>query len=130
MRNRLMRFMAGRYGTDQLNRFILIITMVLLFISLFRVSFLYWIGLALLIYTLYRSLSRNIYRRREENAWFMNKTAGIQRFFRRSKNQFSQRKVYSFFKCPSCGQRVRVPKGRGHIRITCPKCRREFEKTT
>ena len=130
MRNRFSRFMAGRYGQDQLNRFLLIIAMILFIISMFRMYFIYWIALALLIYTIYLSLSRDVYRRSAENTWYINKTNGIRRFFRRKKNEFSQRKVYSFFKCPLCGQRVRVPKGKGHIRITCPKCRREFEKTT
>jgi predicted membrane protein len=130
MRNRFANFMAGRYGTDQLNRFMLGIAMVLFLISLFVTNVTYWIGLALLIYSVYRSMSRDIYRRNAENEWFLNKTDGIRHFFRRKKNQFSQRKDYCFFKCPSCHQEVRVPKGKGRIRITCPKCRSEFEKTT
>ena len=130
MRERFARFMAGRYGNDQLNRFLSIVTLILLVISLFTIRFLFWIALGLLIYTYFRMLSRNIAARSAENEGFLNKTGGIRRKFRISRNRFSQRKTYAFFKCPSCHQEVRVPKGKGHIMITCPKCRTEFDKTT
>lgn len=45
-----------------------------------------------------------------------------------AKKHWAQRKEYRFYKCPGCGQKVRVPRGRGRIAITCPKCRKEFIK--
>lgn len=131
MREKLQRFMMGRNGTDQFNRFLLGVTLAILIVSLFvRVNLLYFIGLALLIWTYFRMLSKNIAARSAENERYLKATAGISRFFRQKKSHFQQRKIYRFYKCPSCGQEVRVPKGKGHIRITCPKCRTEFDKTT
>ena len=131
MREKLQRFMMGRNGTDNLNKFLLGLTLVILIVSLFvRVNILYFIGLALLIWTYFRMLSKNISARSAENERYLRMTSGISGFFRQKKLHFQQRKIYCFYKCPSCGQEVRVPKGKGRIRITCPKCRTEFEKTT
>ncbi|MDO4478950.1 MAG: hypothetical protein Q4B73_07930 [Lachnospiraceae bacterium] len=131
MREKLNRFMAGRYGNDQFNRFLSMTALVLLVLSFFIFrGILYLLGLVVLLYSIYRTLSRDIYRRSAENERFLNRTESIRRAFRVSKSRHEQRHVYSFFKCPSCRQDVRVPKGKGRICITCPKCRHEFIKTT
>ena len=64
--------MIGRYGVDDLSRAQIIVSMVLLLVStflsaFFRVNILYWLGLALLIYSYFRILSRNVSKRYEEN---------------------------------------------------------------
>ena len=131
MRNRFMRFMAGRYGTDNLNRFILAVAFVILLLSMFLGrGLLYYVALGLLIFAYFRMFSRNIAARSSENQRYLNGTERIRRLFRINRMRIEQRGSYRFYKCPGCGQQVRVPKGRGHIRITCPKCRTEFEKTT
>ena len=134
MRERLTRFMAGRNGNDQLNIFLLIVDVVLLvlagILSRGKGSIFYPLAIALLFYIYFRMFSRNISARYQENERFLKRTAGLRRMLRINKKKIEQRKEYSFFKCPVCEQQVRVPKGRGHILITCPRCRHEFEKTT
>ena len=131
MRERIARFMAGRYGTDTYNRFIMAVAIVVIILSLFvGRGLLYYAALGLIIYGYYRMLSRNIAARYQENERFLKRTEKIRRLLRINRMKIEQRGAYSFFKCPGCGQQVRVPRGRGHIRITCPKCRHEFEKTT
>ena len=117
--------MYGRYGTDQLNRFLLIASFVVLVPTLFiksnlRLVFmlLFW---AIVIFCYYRMFSRNIYKRQQENNWFLSKVNYL-------KTRFSQRKEYRFYTCPKCKAHLRVPRGVGNITITCKKCGYEFDK--
>lgn len=129
MREKMQRFMTGRYGTDELSRVYIIAALVLFVISIFsRWNIFYWIGLALMIYTYWRMLSKNVSKRYEENQKFLNfrYQAAVKK--NTMKKQWSQRNIYRFYKCPGCSQTVRVPKGKGKICITCPKCRTEFVK--
>ena len=131
MRDKLNRFMAGRYGNDSLNRFLLGAAFVCLILSWFVVRGVFsFLTLFLLFYTYYRARSRNVAARAAENDRYLHVTERIRRLLRVNKLRFQQRNTYRFFKCPGCGQQVRVPKGRGRIMITCPKCRVSFEKTT
>lgn len=130
MREKLMRFMQGRYGSygpDSLNRFLLTGALAAMIVSLFtRWNFLYGIALAALIYSYFRMLSRNYTRRYAENQAFLKYTAGIRNFFLKQKNAMSQRKTHHIYKCPNCKQKIRVPRGKGKIAIRCPKCSAEF----
>jgi len=131
MRDRFIRFMAGRYGTDSFNRFLFGAAFAVLILSFFiGRGLLYYVAIGIIIYGYFRMFSRNISARYQENERFLKRTAGLRRMLRINKKKIEQRKEYSFFKCPVCEQQVRVPKGRGHILITCPRCRHEFEKTT
>ena len=105
--NALYRFMSGRYGSDQLNNFLLIFALILLILNLFviRNPYLATIIWIILIINIFRTYSRNIYKRRAEND-----------------------KMHKYFLCPNCKQTVRVPRGRGQITITCPKCKQKFDK--
>ncbi|MDO5572670.1 MAG: hypothetical protein Q4G60_01680 [bacterium] len=131
MREKLQRFMIGRYGVDSFNRFLLGVSFVLILIATFiRYPYIDLLGLAVLGYAYFRMLSRNIQKRYGENAAFMKMTAGIRRFFHNKKTHVTQYKTHKFFRCPTCHQDIRVPRGKGQIRITCPKCRAEFERRT
>ena len=126
--------MQGRYGMDDLNRCLYWSFLVLFILELiipFRPvkAVLGWVTLAIIIWETFRMLSRNIPKRYSENLKFLDMTAGLRRAMRLSRRKFDDRKTYRYFKCPGCGQEVRVPKGKGHIRITCPKCHQSFEKT-
>ena len=108
--------MAGRYGTDALNQFLSILAVVLLLISLVtKLGLFTWLGLAALIYCYFRTFSRNISRRTEENYKFYS---------------FQERLTgtYRYYRCPKCRQLLRVPKGRGRIEISCPRCGTQFIK--
>lgn len=122
--------MAGRYGRDELGVLLLILSYVLLLVSLFVkgniAALLYFLALAGLVYAIFRMFSRDVYRRRQEYYKYLRLKNNITGWFRARKTRFNQRKTQHFFRCPGCGVTVRVPKGKGKIEITCPKCRQSF----
>lgn len=125
-REKLTRFMMGRYGQDQFGKFINLVTLIVLGVSIV-LSFLskvasyifYAIALGLMVYSYYRMLSKQIYKRAAENRKFL-----------QIKELLKQTKTHRFFQCPKCKTKVRVPKGKGKICITCPKCAEKFIKKT
>lgn len=129
MRDKIQNFLRGRYGTDSLSKFLLFVALAGMFLPIFikKAFLLYYLGVALMIYSYFRIFSRNIAKRSAENAAFLRRTSRITGFFHRQKLHFEQRKTHKFFRCPECGQDIRVPKGKGNIVITCPKCRKEFQ---
>ena len=119
----LRHFMTGRYGTDKLNMALLTVGLVLSVISIF-IKFpvvnllLTLISYGFLFTVIFRSLSRNTYKRYQENRKYL---MLIQRLKDRE---------HRYFDCPRCRQQVRVPRGKGKISITCPRCREKFVKKT
>ncbi|MCC8029243.1 MAG: zinc-ribbon domain-containing protein [Lachnospiraceae bacterium] len=188
MRDRFQNFMDGRYGSDQLNRFLSLAALVLIIINLFvSVSILWIAALVLLVWSYFRMFSRNTSQRAVENDRFLDFTSRFRRnggyggygrnggyggqngyggnggcgrnsgyggnggyggnsgyggrgscgYGGRARQsaearraQREQKKYYRFFMCPRCSQKVRVPKGKGRIEITCPKCRTSFIRKT
>ena len=129
MREKLRQFMIGRYGTDGLNQFLSIASIVMLLISLItRVSLFTYVGMVLLILCYYRSLSRNISKRTEENYKFYTIKDRITSKANGLKDQWANRKLYHYYRCPQCRQKLRVPRGRGRIQISCPRCGTQFIK--
>ena len=128
IRNAIQRFMYGRYGNDQLNLFLmsLYLLLYLLFI-LVRLEPLYWVSFILLAVTLFRMLSSNIQRRRMENAKFMRTAAPIISWYRLHR-AMRRDKEHVYFKCPNCGQQLRVPRGKGKITVTCRGCGASFQE--
>lgn len=125
----MQRFMAGRYGTDQLSKMYLAVTFILLIVSMFsKLSIIYLVALLLLAYTYYRMFSKNVSKMYAQNQKYLNVKYNLVAKMDARKKRWAQRKEYHFYKCPSCKQRVRVPRGKGKISITCPKCRTEFIK--
>ena len=129
MRDKIQNFLRGRYGADSLTKFLMVVALIAMFVPVFIKKFflLYDLGIVLLVYSYFRVLSRNISKRSAENAAFLRRTSKITGFFAKKKLHFQQRKTHKFFRCPGCGQDIRVPKGKGKIVITCPKCRKEFQ---
>ena len=123
MMSGLRSFMAGRYGTDRLNMVILCAGLVASILSMMiptqPVNVIFWIlSYVLMILAIWRSLSRNTYKRYQENRKFL-------QIFDRLKDR-----QHRYFDCPKCRQMVRVPRGMGKIAITCPRCREKFVKKT
>lgn len=119
----IRKFMAGRYGTDKLSMTMLVTALVLVlvygFISNAGVKMVLWaLSYILMFWAIFRSFSRNTYKRYQENRKFL-------QFFDRLKDR-----DHRYFDCPKCHQPVRVPRGKGKIAITCPKCRERFVKKT
>ena len=120
--NMLRRFMAGRYGHDRLNLTMLVVGCVLCFVQIFVPAgigvILTIVSEALLILSLFRCFSRNTYKRYNENRKFLLMVDRI------------KDRAHRYYACPKCRQTVRVPRGKGKIAITCPKCREKFVKKT
>ena len=119
----LRSFMTGRYGTDRLNMVILSVGLVASLLSVFfqnsSVSLVFFVlSYGMMIWAIVRSLSRNTYKRYQENRKFL-------QIFDRLKDR-----QHRFFDCPKCRQMVRVPRGKGKIAITCPRCKEKFVKKT
>ncbi len=127
-RDFMQRFMAGRNGVDTLGKVSLYTSLILILLSglLFKfpaaAAIVDFAGIALLIYSYFRMFSRNISKRYEENRRF-------QKRFQIFSKAASDR-THRYYKCPSCGQTIRVPKGKGKIEIKCPKCGSAFVKRT
>ena len=86
------------------------------------------VGLLVLLYTYYRMLSRDIQKRYQENEKYLAATAKIRQRFNREKSMMNQRKTHHIYSCPGCGQKIRIPRGKGKIEIECPKCHTKFIK--
>ena len=84
------------------------------------------IGMVFLLYFMFRCFSRNIAARTRENARYIALTAKPRAAWARFNTRWDQRKTTKFLKCPQCGQSLSVPKGKGTLKITCPKCRNQF----
>lgn len=155
-RYKLQQFMYGRNGADELAFASIILSVIISVISMFfgRIYWLYMvfrlITIALIVYAFFRMFSRNVESRRAENARF---TSFIDRIrSKRNNNQNNnsayssygynydynnkkaqkvkykeEKKLYKYFKCPRCNTKLRVPKGKGRLTITCPKCRNTFK---
>ena len=134
MRERLLQFMSGRNGNDALNRFLLTTDFVLIILSvIFSKSFsrfLMPLIVILLGITYYRMLSRDLVRRSDENYKYLRAKDKMLVHFRLIKERWIQRKEYEFFICPACKATLRVPKGRGKVKIVCRKCGNSFTGKT
>ena len=128
IRNALQRFLYGRYGNDQLNWFLIGLYLALYILSLLTgFGLFYWISVFLVFITLFRMLSRNLAQRRTENAKFMQKAGPVLQWFRLQRT-IRKDKEHRYFKCPSCGQHLRVPRGKGKITVTCRGCGASFQE--
>ena len=123
MLEKLRQFMYGRYGTDQLSLALIGGGFAFYVLYVFtRSRFLYLISLVLYGIAIFRILSKNHTKRRIENQKFMNLWYKLKNKWVGLRADFEERKTYKHFKCPRCGQKIRIPRGRGKIEICCPKC--------
>ena len=132
------RFLRGRYGPDELGRFLSVLGVAAVILTI--LARLLGSGFFSAVFSLlavlsvgwcyWRILSRNFARRQAENLAYRSARQRLGDWLCLQKDCFSQRKEYAFFRCPGCGRTVRVPKGKGRLRITCRHCGYTFEKKT
>ncbi len=125
-RYKLMRFMSGRYGTDAMFYVLVFVSFALAIVNIFlRLLILQLIVDVLIIYAVFRMLSRNIEARRRENAWALRLLENINR---RQNLKRRQRADYNhiYKKCPKCRAVLRLPRKKGKHKTVCPKCNHEF----
>lgn len=128
-RDRIIRFMYGRYGKDELRSFLTVIFYIIFILSLFIKSYIAVILMtAIMALIFFRSLSRNIAARRRENNAYLKLRDPIKRFFKLQKNKIKDRKTHIFRRCPECRTVLRLPRtGKGTHPVKCPKCGKHFE---
>ncbi|HPB16595.1 MAG: hypothetical protein WC554_07315 [Clostridia bacterium] len=127
---KIREFFMNRYGMDSLNRALMVLYVIFLIISLItRQDIFIYISLGIAVYQVYRALSRNFTARAKENQVFIKFWNPIKRKYYSIKKKITD-KTHRYFKCPKCKTEIRVPKNKGKIRITCPKCSEQFIKNT
>ena len=128
IRSWMARFMTGRYGGDQLNLFLIALYLILYVVFLFtRLLIFELLGTVLLVVSLFRSLSRNLPQRRAENTRFLQIVRPVWRKWTGFRAR-AHDKEHRYFKCPNCGQLMRVPRGKGRITVHCRSCGAAFEE--
>ncbi len=131
LRYKTARFMYGRYGNDALTNFLLILGLILMIIScLPHLGWVYLLSAAVLAWSLMRSFSRKIDRRRRELDRYLRIKKPIVNFFKLRRNKWRDRKTHVYFKCKKCKAVLRVPRGKGSIIVTCTRCKDRIEKKT
>lgn len=127
-RDKLVKFMAGRYGVDQLSNFIFAVVMIIIVINIFVNSIILSVVYMLLWgWSIFRMMSRNIYKRQKENAVFLKLWNPVKGYFKLMKNKWRDRKTHVYKKCPKCKSVLRLPKKKGTHTVKCPKCSERFE---
>lgn len=131
MKEKLRNFMIGRYGIDSFSKFLMGVALVLCILDIFVNSiFINSWFIVIIVYVYYRMFSRNYNKRYQENLKFLQIKNKVMSKFNTQKWMMQQRKTHHIYKCPTCNQKIRIPKGKGRICITCPKCKTEFTKTS
>lgn len=125
-------------GFDSLSRFLLKIGLIVIVLSFpLDKKIVYWIGVAILLFVYIRTFSKDKQKYNQQNSTFMKYKRKVTSFFqgqinavKKFRNKLQQKKMYRFYKCPNCGQNIRIPKGKGKVTITCPSCSTKFVKKT
>ena len=127
-RERIARFMMGRYGNDQLGRALtwlwLGLFIINLFLDLWVISI---IELLVIVWSIFRIMSKNIYKRQAENRFYLKMCEKIKAPFVMMKNKWRDRKTHVYKRCPSCKSTLRLPKVKGEHTVKCPRCSHRFD---
>lgn len=129
--NRFRNFMYGRYGFDQLTRTLVIVSLILsLVTSFFRLEWLVILAYIPFLYAIYRALSKDHPKRFKENSAYLKLAGNIKGKLNHIKLSLVGTKTHKYYTCSKCRQSIRVPRDKGKIAITCPKCKNEFIRRT
>lgn len=129
--NKMQSWMYGRYGYDELSQFLSVAAMVSLIAALLVwPGFFCTLSMVLYVAVLLRTYSKNVYKRRRERDTYLRLSEPVRTWFHLQKRKFSDRKTHRYYKCGQCKTSLRVPKGKGKIKIRCPKCGAEIVKKT
>ena len=127
MQSKINRFMYSRYGLDSLSKMLVVCALVIDLISALANSIVISvIALVPFIVAVLRILSKNKAKRVKENYRYLSYTQQIRKNARKLKQQIIELRTHKYYKCPSCKTKLRVPRGKGKVKITCPKCRESF----
>lgn len=129
-RERFARFMMGRNGPDGLYNFLTVVALILIVVNMFLHSYASYIMsaviLAIIVYSIYRVFSRDLYRRRRENDFYLRKKKALFAFFRLQRDKWRDRKTHVYRRCPNCKNVLRLPRRKGDHNVCCPCCSHRF----
>ncbi len=129
--NWFKKYMTGRYGGDQLSLYLLGLSLLTTILgSIAKIPILIQLSYIPMIFAFYRFFSKDIEKRRMENYKFAIFISPLYAKFKKTQTRFKATKTHKYFKCPQCKGMLRVPKSRGKILVTCPKCKARFNKKT
>ena len=127
-------FMQGRYGNDELNTTLLVLSIIITIVSRFVFYFpariiLSLVSAGLIALVVFRFLSTNIYKRSAENRKFKPAFTAVTGWLKLTYKKFRDGRTHRYYKCPKCKAQLRVKNVKGKHTIRCPKCGNQFEKT-
>ena len=126
--DKIQKFINGRYGPDELYKFLLIVCLVLIIINMFVNSKILRAGeFSLFIFAVYRFLSKDKYQRKKENKKYLEIKNKIEKYISYQKNKYRDRNTHMYKKCPKCKQKIRLPLKKGKHIVKCPNCKEKFE---
>ena len=129
--SKMQSFMYGRYGYDELSQFLSKTALLCVIVGLFAYpGFFCGLAMALYLVTMFRMYSKNIMKRKQERDAYLRRTQPLRDWQALQKRKFNDRKTHKFYRCSQCKTSLRVPKGKGKIKIRCPKCGAEIVKKT
>lgn len=125
---KMANFFQGRYGIDELYKFLFILFWIIAILSIFiRNPIIYFLEILICVFMFYRLLSRNIYKRQSENMKYLKIRDKVKGKITLQKRKWSERKTHIYRKCPNCKAEIRLPKKKGKHVCTCPRCKKDFE---
>lgn len=125
---KMANFFQGRYGIDELYKFLFILFWIIAILSIFiRNPIIYLLEILICVFMFYRLLSRNIYKRQSENMKYLKIRDKVKGKITLQKRKWSERKTHVYRKCPNCKAEIRLPKKKGKHVCTCPRCKKDFE---
>lgn len=129
--SRMRAWLDGRNGADELATFMIICALVVVIANIFlNTVFLSVLALALMLYAWWRMSSKNVEARMRENRAFAELMGPVRPWLKNPGRSISEARSYKHLRCPSCSQRMRVPRHKGRLRVRCPKCKATFEART
>ena len=121
-------FLQGRYGIDELYKFLFIVFWIIAILSIvIRNPIIYLLEILICFYMMFRALSRNIYKRQSENAKYIKIRDKVKGKLKLQKRKWNERKTHIYRKCPNCKAKIRLPKKKGKHVCTCPSCKKDFD---
>ena len=125
---KMANFFQGRYGIDELYKFLFILFWIIAILSIFiRNPIIYLLEILICVFMFYRSLSRNIYKRQSENMRYLKMRDKVKGKITLQKRKWSERKTHIYRKCTNCKAEKRKKKKKGKHVCTCPRCKKDFE---
>ena len=127
-KQKLIQFMIGRYGMDEMYIGLVAVWFFLTVINSFvQSTLLSLLGTAVLIFGLYRFMSRNHAKRRRENEWFLRIWRPVKNWLTFQRDRFRDRKTARYRKCRHCKTIIKLPNKKGKHTVRCPKCGERFD---